>query len=76
MTLTFLPRREANSARPRIYRSPRVLLLGNGRLMVGGTETAFERCEYRDHPQLVEIRFPLPDVAVRVEGWNLPPPEG
>jgi hypothetical protein len=45
--------------------------LGSGRLLVTGTETVFERWEYLDYPELVEIRFRLPDVALRVEGWNL-----
>jgi len=34
-------------------------------------ETVFERWEYRGYPELVEIRFRLPDVALRLEGWNL-----
>lgn len=44
---------------------------GRGRLTVAGTQTAFERWEYQAYPELVEIRFRLPDVAIRVEGWSL-----
>jgi hypothetical protein len=45
--------------------------LGQARLSIGGVETAFERWEYEGYPELVEIRFRLPGVALRVEGWNL-----
>lgn len=45
--------------------------LGDGGLVVIGTDVVFERWEYRDYPELVEIRFRLPRVALRVEGWNL-----
>jgi hypothetical protein len=40
-------------------------------LVAGGSETDFERWEYRDWPELVEIRFSLPGVAIRIEGWDL-----
>lgn len=45
--------------------------LGQGRLVADGTETVFERWEYRDYPELIEIRFRLPRVAIRIEGWGL-----
>jgi hypothetical protein len=45
--------------------------LGQGGLVVIGTDVVFERWEYWDHPELSEIRFRLPRVALRVEGWNL-----
>jgi hypothetical protein len=45
--------------------------LGRWRLAVGGEETDYERWEYRDFPRLIEIRFRLPGVAVRVESWNV-----
>jgi hypothetical protein len=45
--------------------------LGRERFAVDGIDTDYERWEYRDYPRLVEIRFRLPGVAVRVESWNL-----
>jgi hypothetical protein len=60
--------RRTRSARGRRY-------LGPGRLTVGGVETAFERWEYEGLPELMEFRFRLPGVALRVEGWNLPDEE-
>lgn len=45
--------------------------MGQGRLVAAGSETDFERWEYRDYPELVEIRFGLPGVAIRIEGWGL-----
>jgi len=57
-------RGDGGSARGRRY-------LGKGRLVSAGTEAIFERWEYWDHPELVEIRFRLPDVAIRMEGWGL-----
>jgi hypothetical protein len=45
--------------------------VGEGRLLVGGSDTVFERREYKDYPELIEIRFRLPGVAIRMEGWNL-----
>jgi len=39
--------------------------------VVSGAETVFERMGVLGQPQLVEIRFPLPGVAMRVEGWAL-----
>lgn len=56
--------RRSDSATARRY-------LGLGRLVAVGTEIGFERWEYRDHPELVEIRFALPGVAMRIEGWGL-----
>jgi hypothetical protein len=54
----------SHSATPRRY-------LGQGRLVAAGKEIDFEGWEYRDYPELVEIRFSLPGVAIRIEGWGL-----
>jgi len=45
--------------------------LGQGELSVGGIETVYERWEYRDYSELIEMRFRLLVVALRVESWNL-----
>jgi hypothetical protein len=45
--------------------------VGRKRFAVGGIDTDYERWEYRDYPRLIEIRFRLPGVAVRVESWNV-----
>lgn len=45
--------------------------LGQGQVVVKGTDTIFERWEYRDFPELVEVRFRIPGVALRIEGWRL-----
>jgi hypothetical protein len=44
---------------------------GKGRLLAAGSETDFERWEYRDYSELLEIRFGLSGVAIRIEGWGL-----
>ncbi len=54
-------------ARPTVGRR----YIGEGRLVVGGAERTFERWEYRDYPELVEIRSRLPGLAIRIEGWAL-----
>jgi hypothetical protein len=59
------------SGRHGLWSGPGRRHLGYGRLIVSGTEPLFERWEYQGYPELVEIRFRLPDVALRVEGWNL-----
>jgi hypothetical protein len=45
--------------------------LGQGQLLVSGMATIYERWQYERYPELVEIRFRLPDVAIRLEGWML-----
>jgi hypothetical protein len=63
--------RETQAAGGRSHSTTARRYVGQGRLVAGGSETDFERWEYRDWPELVEIRFSLPGVAIRIEGWDL-----
>jgi hypothetical protein len=65
----FLPETQATGGRSHSATARRYV--GQGGLTAVGSETDFERWEYRDYPQLVEIRFSLPGVAIRIEGWDL-----
>ncbi len=65
-------REEREGAAGHGERSPRGRrYLGQGQLIVSGTPTVYDRWEYQGYPELVEIRFRLPRVAIRLEGWNL-----
>jgi len=64
-------RLETQAAEGRLDSATARRYLGQGRLVAAGLETDCERWEYRDYPELVEIKFSLPGVAIRIEGWGL-----
>ena len=65
----FRPEMQATGGRSHSATARRYV--GQGRLVVASSKTDFERWEYRDYPELAEIRFGLSGVAIRIEGWGL-----
>jgi hypothetical protein len=56
----------------RDWRIPRARQFrGAGEVAVEGTSRPFERWAYLDYPDLKELRIRLPDVVVRIEGWDV-----